>query len=61
MSGALEKSLAILEHLVGHPEGASLATIATDLNLLRSGCHRTLHELIRTATCGRCRNAGTTR
>jgi IclR family acetate operon transcriptional repressor len=47
MSGALEKSLSILEHLVGHPEGASLAKIATDLNLLRSGCHRTLHELIR--------------
>jgi IclR family acetate operon transcriptional repressor len=47
MSGSLEKSLAILEHLVAHPEGASLATIATDLNQLRSGCHRTLHELIR--------------
>ena len=47
MSGALEKSLAILEHLAGHPEGVALSTIATDLNQLRSGCHRTLHELIR--------------
>ena len=47
MSGALEKSLAILEYLVGHPEGTSLATIATDLNQLRSGCHRALQELIR--------------
>jgi len=47
MSGALEKSLAILEHLAARPEGASLASIATELNQLRSGCHRTLHELIR--------------
>jgi len=47
MSGALEKSLAILEHLAGHPEGVALSTIATELNQLRSGCHRTLHELIR--------------
>ena len=47
MSGALEKSLAILEYLVGYPDGASLVQIATDLNQLRSGCHRTLHELMR--------------
>ncbi|MCD6077406.1 MAG: IclR family transcriptional regulator, partial [Ramlibacter sp.] len=47
MSGALEKSLAILEYLVGYPDGASLAQVATDLNQLRSGCHRTLHELIK--------------
>ena len=47
MSGALEKSLAILEYLTDLPDGASLAQIATDLNQLRSGCHRTLHELIR--------------
>jgi DNA-binding IclR family transcriptional regulator len=46
MSGALEKSLAILEYLVDYPDGAALAQIATDLNQLRSGCHRTLHELI---------------
>ena len=47
MSGALEKSLAILEYLAGHPEGVALSAIAGDLNQLRSGCHRTLHELIR--------------
>ena len=46
MSGALEKSLAILEYLIDYPEGAALAQISTDLNQLRSGCHRTLHELI---------------
>ncbi len=47
MSGALEKSLAILEYLTGFPDGVALVQIATDLNQLRSGCHRTLHELIR--------------
>ncbi|WP_298933999.1 IclR family transcriptional regulator [uncultured Ramlibacter sp.] len=47
MSGAMEKALAILEYLTDCPEGAALATIATELNQLRSGCHRTLHELIR--------------
>jgi len=47
MSGALEKSLAILEYLVAHPDGVALAKISTDLNQLRSGCHRTLHELMR--------------
>lgn len=47
MSGALEKSLAILEYLTAYPDGASLAQISTDLNQLRSGCHRTLQELIR--------------
>lgn len=47
MSGAMEKSLAILEFLVNHPEGATLGQIATDLNQIRSGCHRTLGELVR--------------
>jgi len=47
MSGATEKSMAILEYLVAYPDGASLGQIATELNQLRSGCHRTLHELIR--------------
>lgn len=46
MSGSLEKSLAILEYLTAYPDGVSLAQIATTLNQLRSGCHRTLHELI---------------
>jgi DNA-binding IclR family transcriptional regulator len=47
MSGAVEKSLTILEYLAAFPEGASLAQIATDLNQIRSGCHRALQELIR--------------
>jgi IclR family acetate operon transcriptional repressor len=47
MSGSLEKSLAVLEYLANHPDGAQLVQIATELNQLRSGCHRTLHELIR--------------
>jgi len=47
MSGAMEKSLAILEYLVAYPDGATLGQIATALNQIRSGCHRTLHELIR--------------
>jgi DNA-binding IclR family transcriptional regulator len=47
MSGALEKSLAILQYLVDHPDGVALVQIATDLNQLRSGCHRALQELIR--------------
>jgi len=46
MSGAVEKTLAILEYLAARPDGAALAAIATDLNQLRSACHRTLHELI---------------
>jgi len=47
MSGSMEKSLAILEYLVAYPDGAPLGQIATELNQIRSGCHRTLHELIR--------------
>lgn len=46
MSGAVEKTLAILEYLAARPDGTSLASIATDLNQLRSACHRTLQELI---------------
>ncbi|MDM0117343.1 IclR family transcriptional regulator [Variovorax sp. J22R133] len=47
MSGALEKSLDILEYLTDYPDGVALVQIATDLNQLRSGCHRALQELIR--------------
>jgi len=46
MSGAIEKTLTILEYLAARPDGAPLAAIATDLNQLRSACHRTLQELI---------------
>ena len=47
MSGAIEKTLALLEYLAEHPDGVALATVADDLNQLRSGCHRTLHELMK--------------
>jgi len=47
MSGSLEKSLAILEYLSARPAGASLAAIADDLQQPRSGCHRTIQELVR--------------
>ncbi|RZI63226.1 MAG: IclR family transcriptional regulator, partial [Variovorax sp.] len=47
MSGALEKSLAILEYLAAYPDGVGLAQLSTDLGQLRSGCHRTLQELMR--------------
>ena len=47
MSGALEKSLAIIEYLTAHPDGVALATIAKELHQQRSGCHWTLQELVR--------------
>jgi DNA-binding IclR family transcriptional regulator len=47
MSGALDKSLSILEYLAAFPDGVPLVQIATDLGQLRSGCHRTLQELTR--------------
>ena len=47
MSGSLGKSLAILEYLAARPDGASLATIATDLEQLRSSCHWNLQELVK--------------
>ena len=47
MSGSMEKALAILEYLAARPDGAPLVSISTDLNQIRSGCHRTLNELIR--------------
>jgi DNA-binding IclR family transcriptional regulator len=47
MSGSMEKALAILEYLATRPDGTSLVAISTDLNQIRSGCHRTLNELIK--------------
>src|ERR1700761_1746860 len=47
MSGSMEKALAILEYLAARPDGAPLVSIATDLNQIRSGCHRTLNELVK--------------
>lgn len=49
MTGPLERSFAVLEYLTGFPEGLSLATIAQELDIPRSACHRLLAELVR---CG---------
>jgi len=49
MSSPLERSLSILEHLAAHPEGQSISTLSTALDLPPSGTHRLLAELSR---CG---------
>ncbi len=49
MTGPLERSFAILEYLAVYPEGLPLASIAADLDLPRSACHRLLTDLVR---CG---------
>ncbi|MGQ3004231.1 MAG: helix-turn-helix domain-containing protein, partial [Hydrogenophaga sp.] len=45
----LDRSLAALEYLAARPEGQPLASIADDLNIPRSACHRMLSDLVR---CG---------
>lgn len=47
MSSALEKSLAILELLVEHPQGLQVSAISRQLDLPVSGAHRQLKELAR--------------
>ena len=47
MSGALERSLNILEYLAEHPAGVALSTLAGDLEIPLSAAHRLLVELIR--------------
>ena len=49
MSSPLERSLSILEYLAARPEGMTISTIAQDLALPLSACHRMLSELVR---CG---------
>ncbi len=45
MSGILERSLAVLEYLARHADGAPMATIADDLAVPRSAMHRLLGDL----------------
>jgi len=45
MSGALERSLAIIELLVEHPEGLPASVVAQRLDLPVSAAHRLLNEL----------------
>jgi IclR family transcriptional regulator, acetate operon repressor len=49
MSGVLERTLGILEHLSAHSQGRPLAAIADELGLPRSAAHRLLSDLCR---CG---------
>ncbi len=48
-TGAVDRSLRILETLAGEPEGMPLAAVAGELGLPRSAAHRLLAELVR---CG---------
>src|SRR3954464_2334889 len=48
-SGTVERVVRILETLAQDPQGMSLADLAADLDLPRSGCHRLLADLQR---CG---------
>ncbi|MDB5872566.1 MAG: transcriptional regulator, IclR family [Ramlibacter sp.] len=47
--GPIERALRVLETLAAQPEGMSLASLAGELDLPRSACHRLLAELSR---CG---------
>ena len=49
MSGILERSFKLMEHLAAHPEGRALSALAAELGLPLSATHRLLTELAR---CG---------
>ena len=46
MSGILERSFKVLEHLVAYPEGKTISALATELDLPLSATHRLLAGLI---------------
>lgn len=54
MTLGLERGLAVLEHLVQHPQGLPLTLIAAELDIPPSACHRLLADLQR---CGYVRQA----
>ena len=58
MSSVLEKSLAILEMLVEHPEGLQVSVIARHLDMPVSGVHRQLRELARLGYVRQARDQG---
>ena len=58
MSGALEKSLLILELMARHPEGVPVSLVADTLDMPVSGAHRVLKELIRLGYVRQERNQG---
>ncbi|UJW81999.1 IclR family transcriptional regulator [Hydrogenophaga sp. SL48] len=45
MSLALDRGLALLEHLAAHPDGVPLASLANELDMPLSACHRLLAAL----------------
>ncbi|MGV3683087.1 MAG: IclR family transcriptional regulator [Acidovorax sp.] len=47
MSGAVERSLKVLEYLAEHPEGSAVSALAGRLELPLSAAHRLLADLIR--------------
>ncbi len=49
MSGILERSFKVLEHLAAHAEGSTISALASELDMPLSATHRLLTELVR---CG---------
>lgn len=58
MTLALDRGLALLEHLCGQPEGVPLTTLANELDIPRSACHRLLAELQRRGYVRQARSQG---
>jgi IclR family acetate operon transcriptional repressor len=58
MTLALDRGLALLEHLCGQPEGVPLTTLASELDIPRSACHRLLAELQRRGYVRQARSQG---
>lgn len=58
MSLALERGLALLEHMAAHPEGLPLALMAAELDIPLSACHRLLADLQRLGYVRQARKQG---
>lgn len=58
MSGVMERTLAILEFLGRHPEGAQVSAIASALDMPGSAAHRLLKELSQYGYVRQLRNQG---
>lgn len=58
MTLALDRGLALLEHLCGQPEGMPLTALADELDIPRSACHRLLDELQRRGYVRQLRSQG---
>ena len=58
MSLALDRGLAVLEHLTQHPQGLPITLIASELDLPLSACHRLLAELQRRGYVRQARKQG---